>query len=246
VERGVTLAVHSRYLIDFEYLHDDATGFATMGHLLAFNPSGADTEARVTLFFADDEPTSFALPVPAGQSVETNYTRWPVAPGSRFALQVDCDLPLVCQATVGWNNTWNKYDLVTTPLAPEGVRECAKSYMAHDRLSRESYVADGIVIDRPESVWIREPEWAVLLNPGEDPAHVTLELFHAEVQRHQVVVPPRRLAQVAMDDVVRRNTHYGVRFVSDQPIAAQWLREVHWYDRPDLMTFWSVPAVSLD
>ena len=29
----------------------------------------------------------------------------------------------------------------------------------------------------------------------------------------------------------------------DSEAAAQWLREVRWYDRPDLMTFWSVPAV---
>jgi hypothetical protein len=44
---------------------------------------------------------------------------------------------------------------------------------------------------------------------------------------------------------VPHNKHYVVRFTSDRPIAAQWLREVHWYDRPDLMTFWSVPAVSM-
>jgi hypothetical protein len=239
------LHAHSRYLIDFEYLLDDATGFATMGHLLAFNPSGRDSIAQVTIYFENNEPTTFDLPVPAGQSVETNYSKWPVVPGSRFALQIDSGEPLVCQATVGWNNAWNKYDPATVPLAPEGLRECAKSYMAHERLSREVYVADGIVIDRPETIWVREPEWAVLLNPGDAPAQVTLAIHLADVQTHEVTVPSRRLVSVSMDDLVPRNKHYGVRFSSDLPIAVQWLREVHWYDRPDLMAFWSVPAVPL-
>jgi hypothetical protein len=237
--------MHSRYLIDFEYLFDDASGFATMGHLLAFNPGARDTDAHVTVYFEDAEPAAFSLPVPAGQSVETNYKSWPVSPGSRFALQVDSEEELVCQATVGWDNTWNKYDPGVVPVARDGQRECAKSYMAHERLSRESFIADGIVIDRPETAWIREPEWAVLLNPHADPAAVTLHLHFAEPFTHQVTVPPRRLVHLSMDDFVPRNKHYGIRFASDRPIAAQWLREVHWYDRPDLMTFWSVPAVSL-
>jgi hypothetical protein len=232
-------------LIDFEYLFDDASGFATMGHLLAFNPGPRDTDAHVTVYFEDTEPAAFNLSVPAGQSVETNYKSWPVSPDSCFALQVDSGEALVCQATVGWNNAWNRYDPATVPLAREGLRECAKSYMAHERLSRESFIADGIVIDRPETAWIREPEWAVLLNPDAEPAAVTLYLHFAAPLTHQVTVPPRRLVRVSMDDHVPRNKHYGVRFASDRPIAAQWLREVHWYDRPDLMTFWSVPAVSM-
>jgi hypothetical protein len=237
--------LHSRYLIDFEYLFDDDTGFATMGHLLAFNPGSHDTNAHVTIYFDDDEPTSFDLPVPARQSIETNYGSWPVQPNRRFALKVDSIEPLVCQATVGWNNSWNRYDPATVPLAREGLRECAKSYMAHERLSRESFIADGIVIDRPETAWIREPEWAILLNPDAELATVTLHFHFAAPLTHKVTVPPQRLVCVSMDDLVPRNKHYGVRFASDRPIAAQWLREVHWYDRPDLMTFWSVPAVSM-
>ncbi|MDQ3413160.1 MAG: sensory rhodopsin transducer [Chloroflexota bacterium] len=236
--------MHTRYLIDFEYLFDAETGFAMMGHLLAFNLSGREAALKVTIYFEDAEPATFDLTVPAGQCVETNYEHWPIAPNQgRFALQVDSTEPVVCQATVGWNNAWNNYAPDTVPLAPEGLRECAKSYLAHERLSRESGIADGVVLDNPNAMWVRESEWAVLLNPGPEPANVTLALHFDEPQLHQVVVPPRRLVSVYMDDLVPHNKHYGVRFASDQPIAAQWLRSVNWYHRPDLMAFWSVPAV---
>lgn len=233
----------TRYLIDYEYLFNAESGFASMGHLLAFNPGSRETQAQVKIYFENDEPARFDLAIPAGQCVETNYEKWPVQPNSRFALQVDSDEPVVCQATVGWNNSWNKYAPDVLTHAPEGVRECAKSYLAHDRLSRESFIADGLVLDNPRSIWVRESEWALLLNPGAEPANVTLGLHFDELQLHQVAVPPQRLVHIYLDDVVPRNKHYGVRFESDQPIAAQWLREVRWYDRPDLMTFWSVPAV---
>ena len=237
--------MHTRYLIDFESMLDEATGFAMMGHLLAFNTGLRDTEAHVTIYFEDTDPTAFDVPVPAGQSIETNYDRWPIRPNSRFALQVDSDEPLVCQATIGWNNSWNKYAPDTVPLAPEGLRECAKSYMAHEQLSRDSCIADGVVLDQPSRIWVRESEWAVLLNPGDEPTRVTLHLHFAEPMTHEIEIAPRRVAHVYMDDLVPRNKHYGVRFVSDQPIAAQWLRSVNWYHRPDLMTFWSTPAVSI-
>jgi hypothetical protein len=238
--------LHTRYLIDFEYFNDEATGFAMMGHLLAFNTGPNDTTAHVTIYFEDGEPAAFDLPVPAGQSIETNYGSWPVGLDSRFALQVDSDEPLVCQATVGWNNSWNLYAPDTVPLAPEGLRECAKSYMAHERLSRDSCIADGVVLDAPSRMWVRESEWAVLLNPGDEPARVAMHLHLAEPRIHEVEVAPRRVARVYMDDLVPRNTHYGIRFVSEQPIAAQWLRSVNWYHRPDLMAFWSAPAASID
>ena len=237
--------MHSRYLIDHEYLLDATTGFASMGHLLAFNPGSGVAKLDVTIYFEADEPTTFPLTVPAGRCIETNYGKWPVPLNSRFALEVNSDEPIVCQATVGWNNSANNYAPDAPTHAPEGVRECAKSYMAHDRLSRESFIADGIVLDNPRSIYVRESEWALLLNPGTEAANVTLALHFDEPQVHHVAVPPRRLARVYLDDLVPRNKHYGVRFASDQPIAAQWIREVRWYDRPDLMTYWSVPAIPI-
>jgi len=236
------LHVHRQYLVDFEYLAESDTLFATMGHMLAFNPGPRDAELTVTVFYEDRDCTTFTLQAPAGKSTESNYTKWPIQPGVRFALQVESTEPIVCQATVGWTNTNNDYNPTAFTKSPHGVRECAKSYMAIEQLGRDWYLADGVVIDRPQHVWIRESEWALLLNPGAAPVHVTMALHAATRSEHQVEVPARRLKTVFMDEIVERNVHYGVHFTADQPIAAQWLRTVNWYDRPDLMAFWSVPC----
>jgi len=66
-----------------------------------------------------------------------------------------------------------------------------------------------------------------------------------KLREHLVEVAPRRLKRVFMDEIVERNRHYGVRFSSDHPVAAQWLRAVSWCDSPEVMAFWSVPCVPL-
>ncbi len=60
---------------------------------------------------------------------------------------------------------------------------------------------------------------------------------------HRLTLPPRRLRWVFMDDIARRNAHYGVHFQSDQAIAAQWQRLVKWNDERELMAYWSAPCV---
>jgi len=233
----------THYLIDHEYRFDNETLFATIGHLLVYNPGERDSEVAVTVYYEDREPKSFALATPARQSVETNYTRWPVQPGQRFALKVESPVPVVCQSTNGWNATANDYGLKAVTNSPRGVRECALSYMAITALSTDWYTADGLVIDRPTSVYIRESEWAFILNPGDEPANVTLNFDTAEPRQYPVIVPPRRVTNLYIDDIVQRNKHYGVHFGSDRPIAAQWRRHVNWNDNPELMAFWSAPCV---
>ncbi len=235
--------MYTYYLIDHEYVVDEAKGYGEFGHLLAFNPGPRDAELTVTLFFEDREPVSFLFSAPAGKSSETNYAKWPVRPNTRFALRVESPVPLVCQSTNGWNVTLNDYSPHAPTKSPLGVRETAKSYMAITRLAQEWFVADGIVIDMPDRMYVRESEWAVLLNPGDVPVQVTMALHYDDVAEHRLSVPARRLKVVYMDDIARRNSHYGVRWTSDQPIAVQWLRAVLWNDRDEVMAFWSVPCV---
>jgi hypothetical protein len=91
---------------------------------------------------------------------------------------------------------------------------------------------------------MRESEWALMLNPSDAAAQVTLALHgNGWKKEHVVEVPPRRLRAVYMDDISPRNRNYGVEFLADRPVAAQWVREVRWYDSPEVMAFWSVPAV---
>jgi len=234
----------THYLLDFEYTLDEERLFATGGHLLAFNPGPRDATLKVTFFYEDREPGVVSFVAHAGTTFETNCGKWPIKPDVRFALQVESDEPLVCQATVGWGNTGGEYTPDAKTLSPHGVRECATSYIALARLSQDWYVADGIVIDNPEHIWVRESEWAVLLNPGNQDARVTMRLhYDEEATEHQVQVPARRVRRVYMDDVARRNNHYGVHFQSDQPIAAQWIRTVNWYNSDEMMAYWSVPCV---
>ncbi|TEU08938.1 MAG: hypothetical protein E3J25_11135 [Anaerolineales bacterium] len=157
---------------------------------------------------------------------------------------LESERPVICQSTVGWNNAKNNYRPgAPTKIEPE-VRECAKSYMAIDQLARDWYVADGVVIDNPEGIWVRESEWAVVLNPGDRPAEVAMGLHYGdEVGEHRVEVPARRMKCLYMDDIAQRNRGYGIHFSSDQPVAVQWLRAVYWATRPVLMAFWSVPGV---
>jgi len=235
--------MHTYYLLDHDYSIDEKGG--TMGHLLAFNPGSEDASLAVTVFYPDREPTRFTLRAPAGQSSESNYANWPIEPRGPFALMVESDKPLVCQSTVGWNNQFNDYSPKPGGQYVNGVRECAKSYMAISALAKDWYLADGIVIDMPDKIWVRESEWAVLLNPGDEEAVVTASLYYSTgLEERSVKVAPRRLLRLYMDEIARRNAHYGARFVSDRPIAAQWLRAVYWSDRPDLlMTYWTVPCV---
>jgi hypothetical protein len=253
-ERYETLTVlppaslRTHYLVDLAYEQDPTTRFATEGHLVVFNPGARPADLDVTVYFEEREPAHFRLAARAGASTESGFDDWPVHPGDRFALAVTSSEPVIAQATTGWNNVGN--DAAATARAPDGgrPREAATSYMAIPSLATRWYLPDGIVIDDARALWIRESEWAVLLNPGDAPAHVDLALFFKVFTRsHAVEVPARRIRAFRMDDLVTlRNKHYGVRMASDVPIAAQWRRTIEWYDSPELMSFWSEPCVPLD
>lgn len=232
----------THYLIDHNYIVDEERLFGEFGHLLAFNPGPRDADLKATVYYENREPESFCLKAPAGKSSESNYGGWPIKPGKRFALRVESSEPIVCQSTVGWNNTLNDYSPNAKTQSPNGIRECAKSYMSITGLATDWYLPDGIVIDMADKIYVRESEWALILNPDDEPAKVTLALHYDQVEKHEVVVPARRLKAVYMDDVARRNSHYGVHFHSDQPVAVQWVRAVKWYDKNELMCYWTVPC----
>ncbi len=237
----------THYLIDFVYLNDPKTRAATEGHLVVFNPSATAADLDLTIYYEDREPERLRRRAEPGAATEEGFASWPVKPGERFALALTSSLPVIAQATLGWNNVGN--DGAPSARAADGgrPRETVTSYMSIKTLAERWYLADGIVLDSPKNLWIRESEWAVILNPGETTAHVDLGLFFKVFTRHHAVeVPPRRVRAVFMDDLVTLpNKHYGVRIASDVPIAAQWRRTVDWYDFPELMSFWSLPLVPL-
>ncbi len=225
---------------------DEATLHATMGHLLLFNPRGTPTHALITVYFEHRDPARFNLTIPAKTSRESNFGHWPVEPGESFALEVRSDAPLIAQSTRGWTNTGNDYSPRAVTHSPRGRRETARSSMAIPALADYWFVADAIVIDLPKRLWIRESEWALLLNPANESTSVSLQLyFDGHIRVHEVEVGAGRLRRVFMDSIVDNNRHYGVEIVSERPIAAQWLRQVKWINSEEEMTSWSVPAASM-
>lgn len=233
------------YLIDNIVSTDEQTYDSEGGHLLAFNPGPRDSELTVTVYYTDADPEVRHFRAPARGVFETNCRRWEgLRQDVRFALAVESPEPLACQVTAGWNNAKSNFAPDAPTRDPQGVRECARSYMALPRLAREWCYADGIILDNPSRLWVKESEYCLILNPGAQAAEVTLALHYADgVEERAVRVGPRRLECVFMDPLARKNVHYGVLCTADLPVAAQWIREVRWYHRPDPMTFWSVPFV---
>jgi hypothetical protein len=93
-------------------------------------------------------------------------------------------------------------------------------------------------------MYVRESEWAFLLNPSDRDIQVSVAVHYKDVDRFTYTVPARRIKSVFMDEIARRNSHYGAHFHADAPIAAQWLRTVNWTDRDEIMAYWSVPLVA--
>jgi hypothetical protein len=249
-------SLHTHYLIDFEHEDDPATLHSTLGHLIIFNPGSTDARIVVTAFYEDHEPDRFSLVARANASTESNSAQWSIQRGRRFALKVESNLPVICQATIGWTNTGGNYAWGALTKSAGGPRETARSYGSLTTLARNWFYADAIVLrdgaghalrrdrSRPHSLWIRESEWAVLLNPSNVPANARLTLHYgSESMARLVSIPAQRLKSVYMDDFVWSNRNYGVTVSSDRDIAVQWLREVDWHGSAEPMAFWSVPAV---
>jgi len=231
----------ANYLIEQDYYVDEKSKYATMGHLLAFNPTKRDARLKLTFYYEDGEPTETSLVASAQKTSEWDWTRLKgPEKHKRFAMRIVSDEPVVVQATTGWNNTMNDYSRRTK----DGERECAKSCLGITSLSNVWYYVDGIVIDSP-NIWVRESEWAIILNPTKRPATLVMNLLFddGEVQKLDWEIQAERLKWIYLDEVVaKKNRHYGVKFESTEMIAAQWLRVVYWVDKPGIMTFWSVPC----
>lgn len=74
---------------------------------------------------------------------------------------------------------------------------------------------------------LRRHETACLLNPGDAPAHVEIQVFFSDRDPlpHRVTVPPRRTVHLRFDDLeIPRGTDYASVIESDMPIVVQHTR----------------------
>ena len=253
-------SLRTHYLIDYEDSNDSATGYANISHLMVFNPGAREAELTVTAYYENHEPTDFP-PCGSGSDHGDDLADMPIRRGVKFALKVESNEPVICQAGVGWTNTSGRFGWRARTKSGARVREAAKSYLALRQLSRHWFYPDGIVMrdgkrqtldellpnPPPHTLWIRESEYALMLNPGDDSVTVTLTLHYGTTSRRQVVtVPPRRLKRLFMDPIAVPNEHYGVSVRSTHPIAFHWLRMMYWQGTDEPMTFWSVPGLPME
>ena len=116
--------------------------------------------------------------------------------------------------------------------------------MAAPTLATSCFVADGNIIDRPGAIWLKEAERLLLLNPGDVEAEVELITYRGLYPGlHRIMVPPRRLKSIAMENLVTCSGRYGVRINSSVPIIARWQRNLGWYDSNELMSYGSISCV---
>ena len=236
--------MYTYFLSYNDYFANVNTGFGQLGHLLAFNPGEVDASFDVTVYFENRDTMKFTLPAPAGASTESNWERWANIPlGTKFAYKVECEVPLALQVTIGQNNTGNDYSPKATGY-PDRVRETVLSYTP-GVLAKEFYLPDGIVIISPKTIWVLEHEWLILVNPEDAAVEVKVEAMYGKdnVLSFSEVVEANRVKYIFMDEKVPSLRHYGAKVTCGSPLAAQWLRTVNWYDKEELMSYWSVPLI---
>lgn len=238
-------SLRTHYFIDFESYRDPGTLLAMGGFLVVFNPASQPQPLDLTVYFEDRDPERFQLQARRGASTAFEASGWPVKVGGRFAVKVESSKPVIAQVTLGWNNSGGDSRPTAVTRSPKGIREAAASYPSIPAPADRWFLADGIVLLDPGATWYRESEWAIVLNPNDEPAQLDLGVFYSPfTHHHAATVPPRRVKAIRMDDLVLANHHYGLRVASDRPVVVQSRRNVYWPDSPELMTLWSVPFVA--
>jgi len=201
-----------------------------------FNPTGRAAQLRFTFYYADAEPTSMDYEMPAGTGRNLHLADCEeVLQNKRFGAKIETTEPMVLQITTGYYGVEDKPDWYTRGM---------HSVICSDRLSLVNYYADGLVLDNP-GVRLKEPEWAFILNPNRVAADVKLYAHYVDGQKvtYDFHVPAERVLPVFMDDLVRKNTLFGAKYISSVPVVIQQTRLIEEEDRVTIRSCYSVMAI---
>jgi len=104
--------------------------------------------------------------------------------------------------------------------------------LAHNRLSRLWYFGDGLRLtwDPDNAPWpFNEFEWYNILNPGGRGAQVRMRCYYGDGSRetHEFTVGAERVLLIDNLPLVKTNNPFGIRFVSDEPIAVESTRFIY-------------------
>ena len=200
-----------------------------------FNPGKKLSKMKFTFYYEDCEPTVmfYEMPAEMGRSIAL-YECKEVYHNKRFGAKIECSEPLVIQITTGYYGVEDKADWYTRAM---------HSVICSDTLSKINYYSDAFVIDK-EEMRLKEPEWAFLLNPGEETAKVVLYAYYNDGQKetYNFTIPPQRLLPVFMDKLIVINKLFGAKYISNVPIAIQETRLIEEEDRKTIRACFSVMA----
>ena len=201
-----------------------------------YNPTPLDASIDFTFYYENDAPTDLRdYQVQGHRAGSLHLLSCPqVLPNKRFGAGIRSNVPIIVQITTGYYGLDDKHDWYTRAM---------HSVLCADRLSRTLYYADGLVIDKPGQR-LKEPEWDFILNPNQEPAHVTLyaQYHDGEQQSFDFTVGAQRLVCFFKDPMVRANHLFGGKYVSDRPIAVQQTRLIEEEDRTTIRSCYSVMA----
>jgi hypothetical protein len=203
--------------------------------IVLFNPTSREAKLRFTFYYTDGEPTARDFAVPPRMGMSAHLLEWKeIKVDARFGARIESSEPIVAQLTTAYYGAEDRDDMYTRAM---------HSVICADRLSTVNYYADAFVIDRPNQR-LKEPEWAFLLNPNDQPAKVRLHAFRSDGEKrtYDFSVGARRVLPVFMDETVEKNVLFGATWVSSVPIAIQQTRLVDEMDRKTIRACFSVMA----
>lgn len=193
-----------------------------------WNPTRQDTTVQMTVYYADRGPAKLdPLFIRAGGNPLLEY---PADDPERFGNVGPWGMKLVSETVIMVDHIGGRGR--KGPPAHEKYRGGCNDSLAKDRLSRLWYFSDGLALEwDPDTAPFpfNEFEWYHVLNPNKVDAHVTMKCYYADGSRedYNYAVGAERVLFIDNFGMVKTNSEYGIRFVSDQPIVAESERFIY-------------------
>lgn len=203
---------------------DRREGFS---ELRIFNPLPSPVELRMKLFYADRPPVDLPPFRVAGYGnplLVFPDSPWEKMPYREYfencgawGMRIVSETPLIMDHYLSAG--------IQGPPDKIKYRGGVADTLAIPRLSRLWYFSDGIKIVQPDLSTapfpFNEYEWYHILNPNPDPARIRVQMFRWDGRREEetLVVPPERVLFYDNFDRFDSTIGFGMRFISDRPIA---------------------------
>lgn len=208
---------------------DSRYGF---NEVVLYNPAKTPASVKLRVYFSDRDPIYWERKILV--KAETN----------ELLVFPDMD-PDIFRNCGHWGAQYEStHPLLINHICLDGIEHPQSTYKGGVQsvmgtpLSKEWYYADGVFLD-----WVRfhngdyskipfpfhETEVYYFLNPNREPAQIQIELQYRnlDMQTVSLQVDPERLGSWSTLDQLPPCEPFGVKIVSDQPIATSYVRYVY-------------------